>query len=86
MFEVNNKDTGYILVTLLLNLNIYTPCSSVFTVNFEDVIAGWASYKKSFNFSIWLVVNNIAFVLAVLNARLLFKDQVSMFESSIVSI
>ena len=45
MFKVNNKTpehltTGVILVSLLLTLNMFTSCSSVSLVNFEDVIAG----------------------------------------------
>ena len=39
---------------------------------------------KPYNFSIWRVVNNIAFALAALNSRLLFEDQVNMFKSSLV--
>ena len=42
------------------------------------------SCSKPCNFSIWLVVNDIALVLAALNARLLLEDQFSMFESSLV--
>ena len=49
MLKVNNKDTrmtprmtpGVVLVSLLLTLNIFPPCSSVSIVNFEHVIAGW---------------------------------------------
>ena len=45
MFKVNNKDTrttpGIILVSLLLTLNIFSPCSSVSIVNFKHVTAGW---------------------------------------------
>ena len=29
------------MVSLLLTLNNFTPCPSVFIVNFEHVIAGW---------------------------------------------
>ena len=32
---------GVVLVSLLLTLNIFTPSSSVSTVDFEQVIAGW---------------------------------------------
>ena len=38
MFKSNNKDTR---VSLLLTLNILTPCSIVSIVNFERVITGW---------------------------------------------
>ena len=38
-----NDDNGVILVSLLLTLNIFTPCSSVSIVNFQHVIAGWVS-------------------------------------------
>ena len=45
MFKVNKKDTrttpGVVLVSLLLTLNIFTPCSSVSIVNFKQVKAGW---------------------------------------------
>ena len=45
MFKVNNKDTrtmsGVVLVSLLINLNIFQPCSSVSRVNFEQVNADW---------------------------------------------
>ena len=52
MLKVNNKDTrttlGVVLVSLLLTLNNFTPCSSVSIVNFEHVIAGWAeTYSQS---------------------------------------
>ena len=30
---------GFVLVSLLLTLNVFTPCSSVSIVNFEHVIA-----------------------------------------------
>ena len=40
MFRVNNKDT-VVLVSLILTLNNFKPCSSVSVVNFEHVIAGW---------------------------------------------
>ena len=33
---------GVVLVSLLLTLNIFTPCSSVSVVNFEQVNACWA--------------------------------------------
>ena len=59
MFKVNNRNTrtrweisskliiktpGVVKVSLLLTLNIFTPCSSVSIVNFEQVNAGlqWA--------------------------------------------
>ena len=42
MFKVNNKDTRTTPMASLLPLNMYfTSCSSVSTVNFEHVIAGW---------------------------------------------
>ena len=37
MFKVNNKDTR----------TYFTPCSSVSVVNFEHVIADWASIKNN---------------------------------------
>ena len=50
MFKVNNKDTrttlSVVLVSLLL-CSYFTPCSSAFIVNFEQVIAGWESAKTS---------------------------------------
>ena len=39
MSKVNNKD-GVVLVSLIL-WRYFTPCSSVFIVNFEQVNAGW---------------------------------------------
>ena len=33
--------TGVVLVSLLLTLNIFTPCSTVSIINFEQVNAGW---------------------------------------------
>ena len=44
-------------------------------------LSSTASCSKPCNFSMWLVVNDINLVVAALNARLLFEDQVSMFES-----
>ena len=57
MFKVNNRDTRtrceicsqltiktperVVLASLLLTLNIFTPCSSVFIVNFEQVNVRW---------------------------------------------
>ena len=44
MFKVNNKDsrtTPVVLVSLLLTLNIFPPCSSVSVDNFEQVNASW---------------------------------------------
>ena len=44
MFKANNKETrDVVLVSLLLTLNIVTPCSSVSIVNFEKVNADWAN-------------------------------------------
>ena len=40
MFKVNNKDTGVILVSLLLTLNMFHTLFSVSIVNFEQVNAG----------------------------------------------
>ena len=34
---------GIVLVSFLLTLNIFTPCSSVSIANFEHVIASWAT-------------------------------------------
>ena len=40
MFEVNNKDAnGFVLASLLLTLNYFTPCYRASIVNFEHVIA-----------------------------------------------
>ena len=41
MFKVNNKNT--IILSLLLTLNKFQPCSSVSIVNFEHVKAEWAA-------------------------------------------
>ena len=38
MFKVNGKNTGS---TPMLYLTYFTPCSSIFVVKFEQVIAGW---------------------------------------------
>ena len=42
-FRVNPSDPaiGVVLVSLLLTLNIFQPCSSVSIVNFEQISAGW---------------------------------------------
>ena len=44
MSKVDNKDTrmmpGIVLVSSLLTLNVFTPCSSVSIVTFEQVNAG----------------------------------------------
>ena len=51
MFGVNNTDTrttlGVALMSLLLTLTYFTPCSSVSIVNFEHVIADWVVYENS---------------------------------------
>ena len=43
MFKVNNKDTRMTpgVKSLLITLNYFTPCFSVFIVNFGQVNAGW---------------------------------------------
>ena len=41
MFKVNNKDTGVVLVSLLLTWTYFTPCSSVSIVNLEQLNADW---------------------------------------------
>ena len=48
LLKVNNRNTrtrceigSVILVSSLLTLNYFTPCSSASIVNFEHVIAGW---------------------------------------------
>ena len=41
---------GIVLVSLLLTLNIFTPCSSVFIVKFEHVIPGWVLMEKEKDF------------------------------------
>ena len=38
-----------VLVSILLNMNIFTPCSSVSIVNFEHVIADWEAVKHGNN-------------------------------------
>ena len=62
MFKVNNEDArttpGVVLVSLLLNLNIFTPSSNVSIVNLEHVIAGWV--YTSFNLVTFL--NKFLFV------------------------
>ena len=50
-FTVSNKDTRATLwcLSLWLTLTYFTPCSDVYNVNFEHVIAGWERalpYKK----------------------------------------
>ena len=40
---------GVVLVFLDLNLNNFTPCSSVSIVNFEHVIAGWEVFVSVLN-------------------------------------
>ena len=42
MFKVNNKDT-VVLVSSLLTMNIFTPCSGLSIVNFEQASAGWVA-------------------------------------------
>ena len=37
---------GVVLVSLLLTLNYFTPCSIVCIVNFEQVNAGWEMNEK----------------------------------------
>ena len=44
---------GVVLVSLLLTLNIFTPCSIVSIVNFEQVNAGW-DYPDSNLYKIFL--------------------------------
>ena len=50
MFKVNNKETsganGVVLVSLLLTLTYFIPCSSVYIVDFQQVNAGWLSDKR----------------------------------------
>ena len=47
MFKVNvfivnfEYISNIVLVSLLLTLNNFTPCSSIFVINFEHVIASW---------------------------------------------
>ena len=51
MFKVSNKDTkttSVVPVPLLLTLYIFPPCSSVPSVIFEYVIAGWSSRYRMF--------------------------------------
>ena len=47
MFKVNNRHQNdandVVLVSLLLTLTYFTPCSSVSIVNFDHVIDGWDS-------------------------------------------
>ena len=40
MFKVNNRKDGVVLVSLLLTLTYFTPCSSVSIVTFDQVNAG----------------------------------------------
>ena len=47
MFKVNKNANGLVLVSLLLTLNIFTPCSSVSIVKFEQVNAGWDAICKN---------------------------------------
>ena len=39
--KTQNDASGVILVSLLLTLNNFTPCSSVSTVNVEHLAAAW---------------------------------------------
>ena len=52
MFKVNNKSTrttpGIVLVSLLLTLKYFTPCSSGSIVNFEQVNAGWDAPRSKY--------------------------------------
>ena len=42
MFKVDNKDTRTTSSYFTYNITTYfTPCASVYIVNFEHVIAGW---------------------------------------------
>ena len=43
MFKVNNEDTRTTLVSLLLTLTYFIPCSGVSVVNIEQLNAGWVS-------------------------------------------
>ena len=43
MFKVNNKDTR--ATAFIVNFEHFTPCSSVSTVNFEQVNAGWVEER-----------------------------------------
>ena len=43
MFKVNNEDTRTTLVSLLLTLTYFMPCSGVSIVNIEQLNAGWVS-------------------------------------------
>ena len=55
MFKGHNKDTrttpGVLLVSSLLTLNIFKPCSRVPFVNFEQINAGWGAIKSTYVFS-----------------------------------
>ena len=47
MFKVNNKDIRTMpLMSLLLTVTYFTPCSSVCIVNFEQVNASWEFILK----------------------------------------
>ena len=48
MPKVNNKDTGVVLVSLLLTLDIFHTFSSVSIINFEQVNVCWVENKKAF--------------------------------------
>ena len=49
MFKVNNRNTRTICEIcskLTIKIPYFTPCSSVSTVNFEQVNAGWVDFKN----------------------------------------
>ena len=46
MFKVNNEDNRTTSLTALLLTN-FTPCSTVFIVNFEHVTAGWEPINET---------------------------------------
>ena len=81
----------FVVLIMFFSIEIFAYCysRSLYSFTFSRVLSlhlsSTTSCLKPCNFSFRLVVNNIAFVLAALNARLLLEDQVSMFESSLVS-
>ena len=75
MFKVNNKRyqndaIGVVLVSLLLTWTYFTHCSTVFTVNFEQVNTSWDSTAV---FSVGKVTQSILCKNPVQNFKQYFK-------------
>ena len=55
MFKVHSKDIGVVPVFLLLTVNIFSPCCSVFIVNFEQVNPDWVNFKRIWAKILWAI-------------------------------